>query len=156
MSNITDNQTELTEKQLGALSELETLICSELGGDNPVITDDQQARLWKWIGHLVDRNLTINGYTQEFEDDLVASMKENKDYCERCERGEVKCKCQVWNMKDMFSDKYLDTPSEYDNDDSNEGGTVFVENKDDGYIKCACSTTNYNFVNCNCKHLGLI
>ena len=84
MSNITENQTELTEKQLGALSELETLICYELGGDNPVITDDQQTRLWKWIGHLIDRNLTINGYSQEFEDDLVASMKENDEYCERC------------------------------------------------------------------------
>ena len=59
-------------------------------------------------------------------------------------------------IKDMFSDKYRNTHGEDDNNDKNEGGSVFVENKDDGYIKCACSTANYNFVNCNCKHLGLI
>ena len=153
----------LTEHQYETLSKLEDLICCELGNADSKqkrrrITLDQQTRLWKHIGELIDLNLTINGHSQEFEDDLLRSIQEHKDYCDRCAKGEVKCKCQVWNRKEMLSKTYLNAIREEDDEDdnSNEGGSIFVDDKDVGYIRCDCSTANYNFVHCNCKQLGLI
>ena len=149
----------LTKIQLDNLDALQDLICCELGssenGKRRRITLDQQTRLWKHIGNLIGLNLTINGFSQEFEDKLLADMKEHNDYCKKCEKGEVKCKCSVWRRKDMFSDKWLNTNIDED-DDSNEGGSTFVSLKEweNDYKACDCSTTDYKFKRCNCKKLG--